>query len=137
MAVEEISHSGRIVEITPTFTTVEIVSESACGSCHAKALCGLGESRTKAVQVPSVPGFVPGEEVYVNLRRSMGFKAVWLAYMVPLVILVACLMTLLGLGVSEVASGLGAIGAVGIYYLGIWILRDRLRNEYSFYIKKK
>ena len=123
--------------IDPTVTTVEIVSESACGSCHAKALCGLGESRTKAVQVPTVPGFELGEEVLVNLHRTMGFKAVWIAYMVPLVILVAALLISLGAGAGELAAGLVAIGCIGLYYAAIWLLRDKLRNEYSFYIKKK
>ena len=30
-----------------------------------------------------------------------------------------------------------AIGAVGVYYLFLLLFRDRLRNEYSFYIKEK
>ena len=37
----EITHPGRIVEITPDFTTVEITVSSACSSCHAKGLCGM------------------------------------------------------------------------------------------------
>jgi hypothetical protein len=47
---------------------------------------------------------------------------------------------LLGLNsacVGELASGLAAIGAVGVYYLFLLLFRDRLRNEYSFYIKEK
>ena len=62
-----IAHSGRIVEITPDFTTVEIVASSACSSCHAKQLCGMSEDKEKLIMVPT-DGFVErkvGDEVQV------------------------------------------------------------------------
>ena len=133
----EIAHRGRIVEITPEYTTVEIVSESACSACHAKGLCGLGESQKKAVQLPTRgwDSYKVGDEVDVVLKASMGHKAVWLAYVVPLVILVAVLMGALGFGAGELAAGLAAIAAVAVYYLVLRIFRDKLRNEYLFYLK--
>lgn len=134
----EISHVGRIVSITPEFTTVEIVSESACGSCHARALCGLGDAKTKAVEVPTRgwDNYAVGDEVEVTLKASMGHKAVWLAYVLPLLVLVCVLMGLTAAGVPELYAGLGALCAVGVWYLLLWLLRRRLKNEYVFNIKK-
>ena len=135
---EEVSHSGKIIEITPQLITVEIVSESACSSCHAKGLCGLGESKVKTVQVPFDFGnWAIGQEVEVILKRSMGLKAVWVAYVLPLCVLFAVLMGVNATGAGELVSGLCAIGAVALYYLAIFIFRDKLRNEYSFSIKEK
>ena len=76
-----ISHRGRVVEITPELTSVEIISEAACASCHAKGICGLGESKAKLVQLPTSPylNLAPGDEVEVLLSASMGHKAVWIA----------------------------------------------------------
>lgn len=138
MPASEITHKGRIVEVTPVFTTVEIISESACSACHAKSLCGLGESVKKEIQVPTRgwDNYAPGDEVTVALKATMGHKAVWVAYMIPLVILLAVLLVLSGLGVSELTAGLSAIGAVAVYYILIRIFRDRLRNEYIFNITK-
>ena len=133
----EITHRGRIVSITPEFTTVEIVSESACAACHAKGLCSLGDSKVKQVEVPTRgwDNYAVGQEVSVVLRATMGHKAVWLAYGVPLLVLVAALLGILSAGGSELVAGLGAIGAVTVYYGVIWLLRDRLRKEYVFNIK--
>ena len=133
----EITHRGRIVSITPEYTTVEIVSESACAACHAKGLCSLGDSKVKQVEVPTRgwDSYTVGQEVSVVLRATMGHKAVWLAYMVPLLIMVAALLGILSAGGSELVAGLGAIGAVAVYYGVIWLLRDRLRKEYVFNIK--
>ena len=132
-----ISHRGRIVSITPEITTVEIVSESACAACHAKGLCSLGDSTVKQVELPTRgwDNYDVGQEVNVVLRASMGHKAVWLAYVIPLIILVAALLGTLAAGGSELLAGGVAIGAIALYYLVIWLLRGRLRNEYIFNIK--
>ena len=65
----------------------------------------------------------------------MGHKAVWLAYVAPLCVLLAVLLGSLGLGAGELAAGLGAIGGVAVYYLFLWLFKDRLRNEYVFAIE--
>ena len=133
----EISHRGRIVAITPEVTTVEIVSESACAACHARGLCSLGDSTVKQVELPTRgwDNYSVGQEVNVVLRASMGHKAVWLAYVIPLLIMVAALLGTLAAGGSELLAGLLAIGAIALYYLVIWLLRDKLKNAYIFNIK--
>ena len=76
-----------------------------------------------------------GDQVEVVLKASMGMKAVWLAYCIPLVVLLAVILGLMALGVAEVPAGLAGIAAVALYYLVLWLLRDRLKNEYIFTIK--
>ena len=138
MSAPEISHIGKIVAIDADFITVEIVAESACATCHAAGMCGTADATHKAITVPATVGnWAVGQEVQVLLKRSMGFKAVWLAYAIPLAVLLAVLLGLNAAGVGELASGLVAIGAVTLYYLVLLLFRDKLRNEYSFYIKEK
>ena len=138
MSAPEISHIGKIVAIDADFITVEIVAESACATCHAAGMCGTADATHKAITVPATVGnWAVGQEVQVLLKRSMGFKAVWLAYAIPLAVLLAVLLGLNAAGVDELASGLVAIGAVALYYLVLLLFRDKLRNEYSFYIKEK
>ena len=79
--MEEIRHSGRIVDIDPAVTKVEIIRSSACSACHAKELCGFSEEEKKIVEV-ATSGFQPhniGDEVVLCMKRSMGMKAVWIA----------------------------------------------------------
>ncbi len=135
--MEEITHKGRIVAIDPEVTTIEIVSETACASCHAKGLCNLGEEKVKEVLVRTSawhPRQV-GDEVEVVLRKAMGYKAVFIAYGMPLVVLFVTLMVLTQLGVGELWAGLGAIGAVLLCYLVIFLFRNKISKEYSFYLK--
>ena len=133
----DIAHRGRIVSITPEVTTVEITSEAACSACHARGLCSLGEAAVKQVELPTRgwDQYQVGDEVQVILRASMGHKAVWLAYVVPLLVMVAALLGTLAAGGPELLAGLVAIGAIALYYTTLWLLRSRLKNEYVFNIK--
>lgn len=134
---EIITHKGRIVAIDPEITTVEIVSEAACASCHAKGLCGLGEQQVKEIQVRT-SAWTPrqvGDEVEVVLKKAMGYKAVFIAYGTPLVVLFVTLMALTALGVGELYAGLGAIGAVVVCYFVIFLFRKKLSKDYAFYLK--
>ncbi|MBO4465642.1 MAG: SoxR reducing system RseC family protein [Bacteroidales bacterium] len=132
-----IRHSGKIVDFTPEKISVEIISEAACASCHAAQFCGMSESKKKIVEVPAQLGFEPGEEVWVIMKRSMGTKAVTVGYVFPLIALVLVLIACLLTGLPELVAGIAGIMAVGIYYFMIWLLRDNLRDTYTFYIKKK
>ena len=136
---EEITHPGRILEVTPSQVLVQIEARSACASCHASSLCGMSESEQKIVSVPASlkDSYLPGQEVDVVLKASMGHKAVWLAYCIPLVVLLAVMFTALKTGASELAAaGLG-LCATAVYYFVIWLVRDRLRTEYNFIIRNK
>ena len=134
---EQVKHTGEVVAVTPQTTTVRIASQSACAQCHAAGLCGLSEYTEKAIEVPtpSSAAYGVGDEVQVVLKATMGLKAVWLAYFLPLVVLLGVALGLIALGVGEVAAGLAGLGAVALYYLVLWLLRDRLRNEYVFTIQ--
>ena len=137
MARNEISHRGIITAMTPELTTVEIISVSACAECHAKGVCGMSESKMKEISVPTDPNSdrKVGDEVDVVLKKSMGLKAVWISYVIPLFILMILILSLSSVTVHEVYAGLGAIGGVALYYLLIYIFRDRLAKDFVFYIK--
>ena len=131
----EIVHSGKIVDITPDFTTVQIISSSACSECHAKGLCGMSEEQEKIIMLPTDP-YTPrqvGEEVQVKTKMTMGLKAVWISYVIPLVILMILILSLSSVIGNEYLRGAVAIAGVGIYYFIIWLLRDKLSDQFEFY----
>ena len=133
----EIRHEGRIIDIDKDFTTVQIIVSSACASCHAKALCGMSEEEEKVIMVPTDPYTVRkiGDKVEVLSKMTMGLKAVWISYVIPLAVLMILILTLSAVIGNEFLVGVISIGGVALYYLCIWLLRDRLTDEFVFYIK--
>ena len=133
----EIRHSGKILEITPEYTTVQIVVSSACSACHAKTLCGMSEDEEKVIMVPTDPyaQHNVGDEVQVLTKMSMGLKAVWISYVIPLAVLMILILSLSAVIANELVLGLVAIAGVAVYYFFIWLFRDKLSNKFVFYIK--
>ena len=76
-----------------------------------------------------------GDEVQVCTKMAMGLKAVWISYVIPLAILMILILSLSGLIESEVYRALAAIGGVAVYYFFIWLFRNKLSDEFVFYIK--
>jgi len=138
MSENEISHKGVIREIGPADTIVEIVSASACGACHAAGLCTMAEAVKKDVVVPTDASehYRVGEEVEVVLRKSMGMKAVWISYVIPLAILLVLVVSLSYTSLHELVIAAIGLGGMAIYYFIVWLFRDRLSSEYVFTIRR-
>lgn len=135
---KNVSHKGTIVEIAEGNIKVEIINKSMCAACHAKGFCSAGDSKDKIIDVAYYNNgeFSLGDEVEVTMKRSMGFKAVWISYVIPLAILMIFLLTLQGLGFCELHAGLAAAGAVCVYYLVVYLFRDKIADKFVFTIAK-
>lgn len=137
--MKDVLHSGKVIAVNPEFTSVELLNaNSYCTDCHAVMLCGMGKVEKKVVQVQTDrwTQYEPGEIVEVILKGQMGLKAVWVAYVIPLVILLAVVLVMIACHAGELVAGLTAAGTVALYYLMLYLFRDRLNDEYIFTIKK-
>ena len=82
--------------------------------------------------------YVVGESVEVALRqKSMGVISVLLAYVIPFFILTLLLFGLSAMGSSEEVAALAALAGVALYYVVLWLLRDRVKKRIEFTITKQ
>ena len=109
-----------------------------CAAWHAKGFCSAGDTKDKIIDVAYFNNgeYQLGDEVEVTMKRSMGFKAVWISYVIPLAILLIFLLTLQGLGFAELHAGLAAAVAVCVYYLVVYLFRDKIADKFVFTIAK-
>lgn len=133
-----IEHAGVVTSITATDIHVEILNKSMCAACHAKSVCSLGDSSIKTIQVPNTlkENFQEGEQVLVVMKKTMGLRAVWLSYVIPLIILLILLLSLPHSNLNELNVGLLSVLAVAVYYLIIYLFRNRIAGEFTFTIEK-
>ena len=97
----------------------------------------MSEEQEKLISLPTDPyaDHQVGDVVKVCTKMSMGLKAVWISYVIPLMILMILILSLSSVIGNELVRGLVALGGVALYYLLVWVFRDRLNNEFVFYIK--
>lgn len=135
-----IKHSGEVVRVTATAVYVKMTVNSACSGCHARSVCGVDESAEKIVEVETLSAstYEIGECVEVALQSdSMGAKSVFLAYVVPFLVLAFLLVAAVVAGMGEGVAVLVALSGVGIYYVILYLLRHKIKNKIKFSITKQ
>lgn len=137
MSEETISHEGVVTKITDDMLEIKIISQSACAACHAKSACGMGEQAEKILTVPRPEGqeFQLFQKVKVVMAIGQGNKAAVLAYLIPIILLLAALFICLGLGLSEGLSALISIAALIPYYIVLYTQRDKLKKKFEYRIE--
>ncbi len=135
---KSVSHKGTIIGITEGNIKVEIINKSMCAACHAKGFCSAGDTKDKIIDVAyyNRGEYSVGDEVEVVMKKSMGFKAVWISYVIPLAILLIFLLTLQRFNLTELQAGLCSILAVAVYYTVIYLFREKIADKFVFTIAK-
>jgi sigma-E factor negative regulatory protein RseC len=134
---ETISHEGIVTKITDDELEIKILAQSACAACHAKSACGMGEQAEKFLTVPRPKDkeFTINQKVNVRMAIGQGNKAAILAYLIPIVLLLAVLFVCLGLGLSEGLSALLGIIALIPYYIILYLRRDKLKEKFEYHLE--
>lgn len=138
MGKQLVEHTGRVVEVTPREVSVEILQESACAACHARSVCTASDQDIKLVTVEREFGvdYEVGETVRVVLSQTLGFRAVWISYVAPLIIVMILLLILPSVLKNDLYTGLACLASLAVYYSAVRIFRDRIRKEFIFTIEK-
>jgi sigma-E factor negative regulatory protein RseC len=130
-----IEHAGIVQKSDNISVTVIISSESACSGCHAEGFCSLSGKEDKIIDIPGRYNVEPGQTVTVLMKKSMGYSAVMLGYVVPLILVIALVIILGSMSLPELITGLGSIAVLVPYYLILWLFRKRINNNFRFTIK--
>lgn len=134
---EIISHEGIVTKITDDELEIKILAQSACAACHAKSACGMGEQAEKILTVPRPKGqdFALNQKVNVKMAIGQGNKAAVLAYLIPIILLLAVLFACLVFGMNEGLSALLGIVALIPYYIILYLKRDKLKKQFLYIIE--
>ena len=132
------SHDGIVTAVAPNRVTVTIQSVSACASCAAHAKCGFADSKEKTMEVATNDwkDYAVGDNVTVNIDQSRGMLAVWIAYLLPALLIIAVAVTLSLLHLPEPVVVLATFATLGLYILALYLIRRRLESKFEISIHK-
>ncbi|MCX6301301.1 MAG: SoxR reducing system RseC family protein [Bacteroidia bacterium] len=130
-----IEHDGIVKSSDKKSVTVTISASSACAACHAEGMCSLSGRKEKIVEIRGMYNVLPGDNVTILMKQSTGYSAVFLGYVLPLILVVALLIILASLSVSELTAGIGALAILIPYYFTLYIFRNRINKKFTFTLK--
>ena len=132
-----VEHKGVVEAINGKVVRVGFAAHSACSACHAKGVCSLSEVESKFVEVKNTGReFTVGDAVDILLQEKQGFRALWLGYVLPFLIMTATLILLVLATGREGLAGLSALGVLIPYYLGLYLFRGKVKEKFEFKIRK-
>ncbi|RLD65674.1 MAG: Fis family transcriptional regulator [Bacteroidetes bacterium] len=136
-SIKTIEHKGIIKEADSKKLIVSIITNSSCASCEAKGSCSASEIEEKEIEIRTFDGiYKVGEQVVVFLKESLGFRAMFLGYLLPFLVLMTVLIIGTSIGLDEGTAGLLALGSLVPYYMLIFIKNKKLKKTFSFSIRK-
>lgn len=130
------SHDGIVTAVNKGVVTVRIEAVSACASCAAHGRCGFAESKEKSIEVPTSDWsrYSLGDAVTVHVDESRGMLAVWLAYVLPAILMIAVIVGLSLAGLPEWLVVLGSFTILGIYILSLYLRRRHVERHFTLTI---
>ncbi|MUP37497.1 hypothetical protein GNY23_06680 [Labilibaculum sp. 44] len=134
---KKIDHEGTILEIEDGKITVGIVNISACAGCHAKSACTMSDMKDKSIDVIDYSNkFKVGEKVILSYRESLGWLAMFLAYVLPFVLVILTLIIATAITNNELISGISALAILLPYYIVLSFYKGHFKKTFSFTIEK-
>ena len=133
-----IRQSATVIRVDATQIEVEVCRPEACAACKAKSVCSEGGGQGKRMTLANDgQGYQLGEQITLVMRRSAGLKAVVIAYLVPVILVVAALLVFQTLQIKETVAAISTLVLLGLYFLVIRLLRGRLNRELTIEIEKE
>lgn len=133
-----IEHEGIIRSINGNQFTILISQNSACSECHAKSACMAADTKEKMINVVDNSGqFKLNEQVMLSGKTSIGYKAIWWAFVIPLILIITVIIASTSIWhTSELHAALLSMTALFPYYIFLYIVRSKMGEKLAFTIKK-
>lgn len=130
-----IKHEGIVEDIGADHCTVRILQAAACSSCSARQLCRSSESKEKVIEVKgNYSTLNVGDTVTLVGSVRQGLRASLLAYVVPLILMLASLFVGAHIG-GEAIGALSALAVLAVYYTLLYLLRNKIGKHFYFKIE--
>ena len=127
---EAFVHTGVVSEMKGSSIIVALDANVHCESCSAKGACGVTDSVNKTVEVINPEGsFRLNQPVEVVLKKDLGQKAVFWAYIFPFLLMLATLVTS-SLFMEEWMAGLLSLLVLIPYYGLVYAFKSYFKKTF-------
>ncbi len=135
---KQIEHQGIIKDICGNNIKVSIIAKSACVSCSLNKSCSVSDIEEKIidVRVHQPEQYQCGERINVFYKKTLGYRALLLGYLLPFLILMFVLISAMSFTHNEGAAGIIALASLIPYYFILHFSKDKIRKTFTFSIEK-
>ena len=130
-----IDHEGIVRKVDNNSVIVSIKSSASCSGCHAEGSCNMSGQEEKIIDISGRYNVKPGDRVTILMKQSMGYSALFLGYILPVMLVVLTLIIMVSMDAGELYAGLISFSTLIPYYLILFLLRNRINKIFTFTLK--
>ena len=135
-----VEQKGIVIKKQENKVVVKIEQKSTCSSCHARGACTSLDKKDKEIEIKSkdTANYNIGDEVIITISTKLGMKAVFIAFVLPLILIVVALFLSIKLfTLSQSLSALISLVVLSAYYFFLYKQNLFLSKQFNFTIKEK
>ncbi|MBR1648938.1 MAG: SoxR reducing system RseC family protein [Alphaproteobacteria bacterium] len=117
--MSEVITKGTVRAIKDGFVFIEFKTGEACGGCALKNTC----TKTKELKIADDKKYVIGQEVEISGTGNGVLFSSFLAYIIPLLLVLSVLFTVLTITDNETLSAILSLLSIPVYYAGLFAFR--------------
>lgn len=135
-----VEQKGIVIKKQENKVVVKIEQKSTCSSCHARGACTSLDKKDKEIEIKSkdTANYNIGDEVIITISTKLGMKAVLIAFVLPLILIVIALFLSIKIfSLSQSLSALISLLVLSAYYFLLYKQNLFLSKQFNFTIKEK
>lgn len=135
-----VEQKGIVIKKQEDKLVVKIEQKSTCSSCHARGACTSLDKKDKEIEIKSkdTANYNIGDEVIITISTKLGMKAVFIAFVLPLILIVLALFLSIKIfSLSQSISALISLLVLSAYYFLLYKQNLFLSKQFNFTIKEK
>ena len=135
-----VEQKGIVIKKQEDKLVVKIEQKSTCSSCHARGACTSLDKKDKEIKITTkdVENYSIGDEVIITISTKLGMKAVLIAFVLPLILIVLALFLSIKIfSLSQSLSALISLVVLSAYYFFLYKQNLFLSKQFNFTIKEK
>lgn len=134
----QIEHKAVISKIEGAKIWAIISTQSACAHCQAKGACNLEQCQNKEIELYSKnpSQYKIGQEIVVGFANSTAFWALFLGYLLPLIVFLSVFVISKFLNFDEFDCGVFSIISLIPYYLMLNLQKKYLKRKFEIKINE-
>ena len=135
-----VEQKGIVIKKQEDKLVVKIEQKSTCSSCHARGACTSLDKKDKEIEIKSkdTANYNIGDEVIITISTKLGMKAVLIAFVLPLILIVIALFLSIKIfSLSQSLSALISLVVLSAYYFFLYKQNLFLSKQFNFTIKEK
>lgn len=136
--MEKVTHIAKVKKINGKNMIVTILQVSACQDCHAKSVCISADTKEKDIEIRNFNGnYTEGQTVTVVGSFGLGMKAVFLAYILPLILMLVVMFASYYVLIpkNEAVMAVLSLSTIILYYVCLIPFREQLKKVLEFTIE--